>query len=727
MYDPMVYKAQLFINSYDVSGIPKVTEDGETKWANMYALTRILQHELGITALSDTFGPLTMSTLTGKYPLLTQQSQAPLAVVKIVQSAMYCKGYNAGGLDGIYGAGLEAGLTELKINMGILTAVPIGLNPKIFKALLTMDAYEAIGSGTEAVRTVQQWLNSRYLSRANFFIIPCDGSFSRDVQKAHVSAIQYELGMSDSSVDGVFGPKTRTAIATKTVSSGSSGIWVQLFSAAMLFNRRAGVTFTSSFSSALASAVGAFQSFACLPVTKKGDYATWASLIVSNGDYLRKGQACDCITTVTAANVGTLKAAGFKVVGRYLCNYPGSILNKMIQPGELAVIASNGLSVFPIYETWGGDAGYYNERQGLTDGYAANDWATFHGFRDGTRIYFAIDFDALDSEVTSSIIPHFVGIAKAFEKCSSTYKVGVYGPRNVCSRVAAAGLSSASFVAGMSTAFSGNLGFPLPADWAFDQISTVSKGSGTAAITVDNDILSGKDLGQNTFNSSTPDVRADRDFDYTLRDQLLGDMQTYLNSIGVPEWSVGALRSISDAMTLVLAQDSVITAASNRFKIRKALIQAPLLWEARQLILQDLGTDALVENHYNMGAPGLNDCSTGLGQIKAASAIRAMNYCITNGIISGVRRDPELESDLGPVWFKLHDDDAYNSDTVPLLHFWDAGELKVPWPTYHTTDGSVEMLLAKYNGSGKDAEGYGQKTLGVYQVFEKYNKIVRSK
>lgn len=727
MYDPLVYQAQVFINSYSVPGIPRVTADGETKWDNMYALTRILQHELGITSLSDTFGPLTMSTLTTKYPLLTQQSQAPMAIIKIVQSAMYCKGYNAGGLDGIYGAGLEAGLSGLKTNMGISAAVPIGLTPKIFKALLTMDAYVVIGAGTAAVRSVQQWLNARYLSRANFFIIPCDGSFSRDVQKAHVAAIQYELGMSDSAVDGIFGPQTRTALAKKTVATGSSGVWVQLFCAAMLFNRRQGVTFSSSFTAALATAVGAFQSFACLPVTKKGDYATWASLIVSNGDNLRQGQACDCISTITASTANTLKAAGFKVVGRYLCNYPGSSINKVIQPGELATITAAGLSVFPIYETWGGDSNYYTHRQGETDGYAANDWATYHGFKAGTRIYFAIDFDALDREVTSNIIPHFQGIAAAFAASSSIYKVGVYGPRNVCSRIAAAGLSSASFVAGMSTAYSGNLGYPLPEDWAFDQISTVSKGTGVGMITVDNDIFSGKDPGQKSFNTLTTDTRDDREFDYSLRDQLLGDLQTYLNSIGVPEFSVGALWSITDALRLVLAQDAVITAASRTYKMRKALIQAPLLWETRQANLGDVATDVSVADHYKLGLPGLIDCSTGLGQIKAASAISAMNYCINNGLISGTRKDPTLESDLWSVWSKLYGDDAYNAGMVPLIHIWDAGQLKVSWPTYHTTDGSAEMLLAKYNGSGEKAEDYGKQTLGVFQVFEKYNRIVRSK
>lgn len=47
----------------------------------------------------------------------------------------------------------------------------------------------------------------------------------------------------------------------------------------------------------------------------------------------------------------------------------------------------------------------------------------------------------------------------------------------------------------MSTGFSGNLGFPLPDNWAFDQISTITLGSGDRQIEIDNNIKSGRDNG----------------------------------------------------------------------------------------------------------------------------------------------------------------------------------------------------------------------------------------
>lgn len=47
----------------------------------------------------------------------------------------------------------------------------------------------------------------------------------------------------------------------------------------------------------------------------------------------------------------------------------------------------------------------------------------------------------------------------------------------------------------MSTGFSGNLGFPIPDNWAFDQFYTVTVGSGSGQIEIDKDAYSGRDIG----------------------------------------------------------------------------------------------------------------------------------------------------------------------------------------------------------------------------------------
>ncbi|HEX5198934.1 glycoside hydrolase domain-containing protein [Paractinoplanes rhizophilus] len=727
MADEMVRRAQLFINTtYEgVPGIPQLDVDGKTGWATMYALTRALQHELGITALSNNFGPATLAALEARFPVL--ESGAPGNVVRIVQSGLYCKGYDGGDISGLYDERTAAGVADMKTNMGVAGVYPRGVVPKVFKALLTMDAYVLIEGGEQSVRSVQQWMNARYVNRRNFFVVPCDGHFSRDVQKALMLAIQFELGMSDDVANGVFGPGTQSGLKANTVRDGSTGVWVQLFSAAMLFNRRAGVSFISTFTSALASAVRSFQDFVKLPVNGTGDYRTWASLLVSTGDATRKGTALDCVTEITTARARALRSAGYRIVGRYLCNVAGTSLNKMIQPWELETTSQEGLRVFPIYQTYGGEAGYFHPHQGTVDALDAINWARYHGFGPATRIYFAVDYDAVDADVTSNIIPHFRAIKETVEEYSP-YLVGVYGARNVCSRVAAAGLTSASFVSDMSTGFSGNLGYPLPTDWAFDQIATVTVGSGDGAIEIDNNIASGRDAGQSSFQPDRPEELVDVDFDAGRRPALLADVRAYLESLGIPEKSTSGLwqsYTTTEAFDIVLKFDKLMTSLSQRLRMRKALIQVPIMWEIRHFTKQDLVSDDFVRS-YHKGLPGVRDCSTGLGQIFAATAIAARNYSIRHGFLSGVQLDAADDDDIWQVWQRLNSDPIYNIGTVPHVHIWGADDVGAPRPSLTYSQQDTLKVLIRYQGTDSRAEEGGRQRLGLYSVFESHNAALRA-
>ena len=67
---------------------------------------------------------------------------------------------------------------------------------------------------------------------------------------------------------------------------------------------------------------------------------------------------------------------------------------------------------------------------------------------------------------------------------SAGYRLGVYGSRNTCARLLAAGVAESCFVADMSTGYGGN-GFPMPEGWAFDQIQGVKIGAGAGEISID--------------------------------------------------------------------------------------------------------------------------------------------------------------------------------------------------------------------------------------------------
>jgi len=525
MIDQWVKNVQdwLNINYTGVSGWNPVSPDGMTGWQTMYALTRALQHELGITALADNFGTGTMTALTTQYGDIGPSTTNP-NIINILIGALYCKGYNAGNgtLPGTWLGLTSTAVNSLQTDAGLPLANAV--SPKLFKAILTMDAYTVIGSGTEYVRDVQRWMNSLYVNQSWFSIIPADGSYSRDVQKALVAAIQTELGVT---ADGNFGDGSRAAVNGRTPikvgdTDASGKHWVQLFQAALRFNRiESG--FYGTFSSTDSTLTAGFQRFACLPETGKGDYQTWCSLLVSNGDYTRKGTAGDCVSEITPQRAQWLVQGGRTLIGRYLTNASGGTLDKNIKDTELLTIFSNGLRVFPIFETSGTSAAYFTRARGVSDAADACTAAAEYGLYDDTVIYFAVDYDATDTEIATNVIPYFQGLNEQIAKGPqgggfarpAPYRVGVYGTRNVCNQLDRASLAVNSFVADMSTGFSGNLGFPLPQNWAFDQLTTFSLGDGSpgsGSIMVDNDLASGRDPGQSTLiGSAAADKYAGKD------------------------------------------------------------------------------------------------------------------------------------------------------------------------------------------------------------------------
>jgi peptidoglycan hydrolase-like protein with peptidoglycan-binding domain len=504
--DYRVLEVQEWLNStYGTRvGFDIVPETGKTGWSTMYGLTKALQVELGISALSTNFGAGTLSALATQYGNIGSTSKGTnlSRIVRIIQGALYCKGYNPNGIDGIYGNGCTTAVNKIKTDMGFPVTSPGTVTPKVFKALLTMDAYVTLPGGSANARAVQQWLNQEYLDRQNFFIMPCDGLYSRNVQKNLVYAIQYSIGMDDATANGNFGPGTRDGITSKGQfgigASDGTNRFVRLFHAAMIFNQFS-IPFDATFSGTDSAIVAAFQKFCKLDETSMADYRTWCSLLVSNGDPTRQGTACDTRVQITPALATRLSKAGYKTVGRYLTNArTASALDKEIKPGELEAIFAASLTCFPIFQEIGSNASNFSYVAGLNAAYRADQAARRLGIPAGTTIYFAVDFDATDDEVNSSIIPHFKGIAQALRTQHGRYQAAAYGTRNVCQTLSDAGLSANSFVAGMSTGYSGNLGYRLPTNWAFDQIF---EHKDMPDLPLDTNIQSGRDVG---FDHVTP-------------------------------------------------------------------------------------------------------------------------------------------------------------------------------------------------------------------------------
>lgn len=738
MADEQVRRAQRFVNStYGASIGMNVDEDGRTGWNTMYALTRALQYELRISSLSNSFGPTTLSALASKYPKLNEATVPSANFCRIIQSALYCKGYDGGDIDGKYNSRVQSAITKLKSDMGVASAFPGNdLTPKVFKGLLNMDAYVTVNSGSEGIRSVQQWLNGRYVNRQDFYIIPCDGHNSRDVSKSMLFAVQYELGMADGAANGVFGSGTQSGLRNNTVGLQSRGTWVSLFSAAMILNKRP-VSFSGTFTSNLADAVRAFQSFANLPISGNGDFQTWASLLVSYGDQSRKGEACDGVTRITPARAAALKAEGIKYVGRYLTNSSVvSLPEKAIQEGELQAIADAGLRCFPIYQTYGRDAKSFGYPLGRAAGQAAVDAAIDHGFKNGTRIFFAVDFDALDHEVTDAVLPHFKGIVDAVADDGNRYQIGVYGPRNVCTRVSEAGHASASFVSDMSSGFSGNYGYPLPENWAYDQIVTRTIGSGDSKIEIDNNIASGRDTGQNSFNKPRTRVLSDTLLHPSVIKAMQDDVGKYMESLGFPlDGGTRTFQHWKCFQSAVVDHDKFITELCYQHKMRKALVQTSAYWEMRHIDPMDEAAWEAVIAAYKATGKYIRDTSTGIAKQRAITLIGAWNHCLDRNYVSGEpRRDASKDDDKFSIWKRAHDDEEFALASVVMIHRWDidgkpGGDDNSPQmrsPQYDYTDSEIYEVLRRYQGPGEPAFSEAKKRMGLYYVMEKYNSISRN-
>ena len=523
--DPMVFYAQRWLNQEygSISGFGSVEENGKTGWDVVYGLLRALQHELGITSLSNNFGPSTSSLYSQNQ--LSRNDGVTDRKYAILQFALWCKGYCPGynisynestgevNINAVFDAEVEQAVIELKEDAGLSN--PNGVvTLNVMKALMSMDSFKLLGSSYGAkteVRAMQQEFNRKYESYIG--LIPCDGVYGRSTNSALIYAYQAEEGLPVGVANGNFGPTTRRCAPNIPYTiNGSAALsyqgnyytdtqistFIKLLQFALFVNGFGSGNFNGIYDSSTQQAVRDFQDFYKLTVTGKVDIGTWMSLFLSSGDPNRPALGADCAMILNEAKAKTLYNAGYRYVGRYLTGTYGSDrISKALTLEEAQIILNNGLRFFPIYQDGGTSLSYFTANQGTKDGQTAIEAAVALGLPKDAIIYFAVDFDALEYQVNSNIIPYFRAVYT--ELSQSIYKVGIYAPRYVCTLVANAGYSCSSFVGDMSTGFSGNLGYPIPDNWAFSQFANLegdnALGSGDGRIEIDKDAVSGRDQG----------------------------------------------------------------------------------------------------------------------------------------------------------------------------------------------------------------------------------------
>ena len=511
--DPPVYYAQVWLNETygNISNWVTLAEDGLTGQGTMGGLVRALQHELG-TGVDGGFGAGTEAAFESFYSSTGGQLQLIMGsennMNNIVKAALWCKGYYGYvnyNYDGHIDQTTFDGLETLKEDAGIDGLLGWGvISAKLMKSLLSMDQFVLVESagGKSDIREIQQYLNANFGDYIG--IIPCDGIYQRSMNEALIKRLQYIEGQRGSAVDGIFGSGTQSLLPILNDSNHPAEA-VRLFNFCLTCNghKSSGTAWTS----AVKEKTRAFQSRYSIAETGNGDVDTWMALLLSKGNPNRAAQGCDCATILDEAKAHALYAAGYRYVGRYLSGTVGSgpsVLSKAMTKSEMTAIFNAGLRIFAIFQEGVPSLQRYTYELGKEDAAKAISAAKSLDIPMREYIYFAVDYDVLDGYISSTVKPYFEGINEVFEDNGHIYNIGIYGSRNVCSRICSEyGLASSCFVGDMSTGFSGNMGFPLPECWAFDQFHeySFSYNYGLLSFPLDKDAVSGMYLGFSEFGN----------------------------------------------------------------------------------------------------------------------------------------------------------------------------------------------------------------------------------
>ena len=557
MANENVKKAQIYLNNMygHRSEWVRLKQDGVTGSKLCQGLIRAFQIENGVSPVTGNVGDLTLNAMR-KLGVIKKMapSDEPNANVCILQCALFAKGYNAGGITGIYYTTGVNAVRQYQTDANL--TVTGNIDWKVWMGLISLNWFTKTSNGDGNIVTIQRQLNKDWSDIIG--VGPCDGVVSRFTAYALIAALQAAEGIYSGfigSLDGSnFGEKT-TDNFPGILKLGQNGEYVKynkLVQYGLYLNGYNPGRFDGIFDETTKQKVIEFQKFYALSninLVTLGEVncSTMKSLLTSKGDVKRSAKACDCATVLNRKQALDLKAAGYDIVGRYLTGHVGQEqTRKFLTFEEIDNIENAGLRTFLIYQDGGYRPEYFQDlRQGSTDAHVAIKAAKRIGAPEGSTIYFAVDFDCYAFQLSSYIVPYFKELKVVFRGPDNTknYKVGIYAPRYVCTYISNLGLAEYSFVADMSSGFSCNLGYPIPKNWAFDQFFELNAKSGkfssTPSFDLDKDGYSGRDTGISSFDTVpylTPD-ELDSDSSVVmlkaLRDQFVYNV---LEPLGYLNW-----------------------------------------------------------------------------------------------------------------------------------------------------------------------------------------------
>ena len=116
-----------------------------------------------------------------------------------------------------------------------------------------------------------------------------------------------------------------------------------------------------------------------------------------------------------------------------------------------------------------------------------------------------------------------------------------------------------------------------------------------------------------------------------------------------------------------------------------------------------------------------DDSSTGLCQIFARTAIDANNQAIYEGLITGKEYDVNDWHDVYYMWELLHNNNEFNIKMLVLEVINCARKTNTSNIFWAHNAEHTKTVLSRYNGTGNEADEYGDECYDYFEIFKSYN------
>ena len=236
-------------------------------------------------------------------------------------------------------------------------------------------------------------------------------------------------------------------------------------------------------------------------------------------------------------------------------------------------------------------------------------------------------------------------------------------------------------------------------------------------------------------------------FNATFTSALKNRFNTLLGS-GKREPAIIHHYTPAECIDIILSYDSLITNLCNTsgYLVPKAIVQSLLLRELWCVNATDDVADTLVIEYFSYmqqyedwskrptweqviippptaPLPMHTDSSTGLGQMFAATGISAHNNAINIGLLTDSSyMSAEDWHVCNEMWYRLFEDNDFAIKMVYYEIFNCARKNnESSYDFFEYSSPQIKALLSRYNGSGTEAQQYGNEVYEYYLIFSEFN------